>query len=102
DNRYHNFIDQDAPVGPGSPLWQDGWAAQYPLGVTGAANRARVRIYGAEAAAHWRFAPGWRTWGSVAWMLGKDQGTGQFLNAIPPLKAVLGVGYARAQWGVDA
>ncbi|SUV85705.1 outer membrane heme receptor [Bordetella pertussis] len=62
DNRYQNFIDKNVPLGKGSPQWQPAWDGQYPLGVTGLANRARVRIYGAEASAHWRFAPNWRTW----------------------------------------
>lgn len=102
DNRYQNFIDKNVPLDASSPQWQPGWAGQYPLGVTGIVNRDRVRIYGAEASAHWKFAPNWRTWGSLAWAVGKDQGTGQYLNSIPALKAVLGLGYARDQWGVDA
>ncbi|MFU1912442.1 TonB-dependent hemoglobin/transferrin/lactoferrin family receptor [Bordetella avium] len=102
DNRYQNFIDKNIPITAASAQWQPGWAGQYPLGVTGTVNRARVRIYGAEASAHWKFAPNWRTWGSVAWAVGKDQSTGQYLNSVPSLKTVLGVGYARDQWGVDA
>lgn len=102
DNRYQNFIDSNVPLDAGSPQWQPGWAGQYPLGVTGNVNRAKVRIYGAEASAHWKFSPGWRTWGSLAWAVGKDEGTGQYLNSVAPLKAVLGVGYGRDVWGVDA
>lgn len=102
DNRYQNFIDRDVPLTSDSPLWQPGWAGQYPLGVTGTVNRAKVRIYGAEASAHWKFSPGWRTWGSVAWAVGKDEGTGQNLNSVAPLKAIVGVGYGRDVWGVDA
>ncbi|MGE8666538.1 MAG: TonB-dependent hemoglobin/transferrin/lactoferrin family receptor [Achromobacter mucicolens] len=102
DNRYQNFIDGDVPLNASSPQWQPGWTGQYPLGVTGNVNRAKVRIYGAEASAHWKFAPGWRTWGSLAWAVGKDEGTGQYLNSVAPLKAVLGVGYGRDVWGVDA
>ncbi|CUR79778.1 TonB-dependent hemoglobin/transferrin/lactoferrin family receptor [Achromobacter xylosoxidans] len=102
DNRYRNFIDSNVPLDAGSPQWQAGWAGQYPLGITGNVNRAKVRIYGAEASAHWKFSPGWRTWGSLAWAVGKDEGTGQYLNSVAPLKAVLGVGYGRDAWGVDA
>jgi len=102
DTRYQDFIDKQVPLTAGSPQWQDSWTGQYPLGVTGAVNRARVRIYGAEASAHWRFAPGWRAWGSLAWTVGRDQDTGQYLNSVPPLKAILGLGYEREQWGVDA
>ncbi|MCI1836204.1 TonB-dependent receptor [Achromobacter ruhlandii] len=102
DNRYQNFIDSNVPLDANSPQWQPGWAGQYPLGITGNVNRAKVRIYGAEASAHWKFSPGWRTWGSLAWAVGKDEGTGQYLNSVAPLKAVLGVGYGRDVWGVDA
>jgi hemoglobin/transferrin/lactoferrin receptor protein len=102
DNRYQNFIDGDVPLNASSPQWQPGWDGQYPLGVSGNVNRAKVRIYGAEASAHWKFSPGWRTWGSLAWAVGKDEGTGQYLNSVAPLKAVLGVGYGRDAWGVDA
>ncbi|MGY6272540.1 TonB-dependent hemoglobin/transferrin/lactoferrin family receptor [Achromobacter denitrificans] len=102
DNRYQNFIDGDVPLDPGSPQWQPGWDGQYPLGVTGNVNRAKVRIYGAEASAHWKFSPGWHTWGSLAWAVGKDESTGQYLNSVAPLKAVLGLGYSRDAWGVDA
>jgi len=102
DNRYQDFIDKGVSLDAGSPLWQPGWEDLYPNGVTGAVNRARVRIYGAEASGHWRFAPGWRTWGSVAWAVGKDQDTGRHLNSVAPLKAILGLGYARDAWGVDA
>ncbi|WP_459618676.1 TonB-dependent hemoglobin/transferrin/lactoferrin family receptor [Bordetella sp. 2513F-2] len=102
DNRYRDFIDSDVPVSPDSPQWQAGWETAYPLGVTGAVNRARVRIYGAEASAHWRFARGWRTWAGLAWAVGKDQDTGQHLNSVAPLKAIVGLGYARERWGADA
>src|SRR3546814_5654883 len=35
------------------PEWQASWANQYPWGVTGYVNRARVRIYGIEFSGHW-------------------------------------------------
>jgi len=102
DTRYQNFIDTQIPIAPGSSQWQDSWTGQFPLGVTRAMNRSRVRIYGAEASAHWQFASHWRTWGSVAWNVGKDQSTGQHLNSVPPLKAILGLGYDQSQWGASA
>ena len=102
DTRYQNFIDTQVPLTAGSPQWQDQWTGQYPMGVTAATNRARVRIYGAEASAHWQMTPHWRTWGSVAWTVGKDQSTGQYLNSVPPFKAILGVGYDRSEWGASA
>jgi len=102
DTRYQNFIDTQIPITPGEPDWQDSWSGQYPLGVTTATNRARVRIYGAEASAHWRITPNWHTWGSLAWTVGKDRGTDQYLNSVPPLKAILGLGYDRSEWGASA
>ncbi|WP_171963235.1 TonB-dependent receptor [Bordetella trematum] len=102
DNRYQNFIDKGVPLDPASPHWQPGWNGLYPMGVTGTVNRDRVRIYGAEASAHWSFAPGWRSWASLAWAVGKDQSTGRHVNSVPPLKAIVGLGYSREQWGVQA
>ena len=102
DNRYQNFIDNNVPLDPRSPQWQSQWAGQYPLGVTGQVNRSKVRIYGAEAAAHWKFAPGWRTWGGLAWAVGRDERTQQHLNSVAPLKVIAGLGYEQAQWGASA
>ena len=34
--------------------------------------------------------------------MGKDEGTGQHLNSVAPLKAIVGLGYGRDAWGVDA
>ncbi|SUV85706.1 outer membrane heme receptor [Bordetella pertussis] len=34
--------------------------------------------------------------------MGKDENTGQHLNSVPPLKAILGLGYQRDEWGIDA
>ena len=89
-------------AGLGSPQWQPGWAGQYPLGVTGTVNRARVLSSTAPRPAHWKFATGWRTWGSLAWAVEQDEGTGQHLNSVAPLKAIVGLGYGRDAWGVDA
>jgi hemoglobin/transferrin/lactoferrin receptor protein len=102
DNRYQNFIDNKVLLGPTSPTWQPAWATQYPLGVYGTLNRARVRIYGTEASARWKFAPGWRVWTSLAWAVGKDESSGQYLNTVAPLKAVLGLRHDRERWGVSA
>ncbi len=96
DNRYRNFIDDDVAIDPASIGVAPG---TYPFGITGVQNRDRVRIYGAEATAHWGFASGWRTWASVAWAVGKDQNTDTYLNSVPPLRGVLGLGYEQARWG---
>lgn len=102
DNRYRDFIDASAVVTPGSALWKPEWAGAFPWGIYATQNRARVRIYGADASAHWQFAPGWRAWGSLAWAVGKETDTGTLLPSVAPLKAVLGVGYRRDAWGLEA
>ncbi len=98
DNWYRNFIDSVSvdPASVGVP------SGSYPLGVTAYENRARVRIHGIEAAAHWRFGDGWRSWASLAWAVGRDEGAEVYLNSVPPLRAILGLGYDAASWGADA
>ncbi|MGO4723363.1 MULTISPECIES: TonB-dependent hemoglobin/transferrin/lactoferrin family receptor [unclassified Inquilinus] len=98
DTWYNNFIDTLSvdPASVGVP------SGSYPLGVTSYQNRARVRIYGVEAAAHWRFGDGWRSWASLAWSVGRDEGAETYLNSVPPLRAILGLGYDAASWGADA
>lgn len=98
DNWYRNFIDAVSvdPESVGVP------SGTYPLGVSAYQNRARVRIYGIEAAAHWRFGDGWRSWASLAWAVGRDEGEDIYLNSVPPLRAILGLGYDAASWGADA
>ncbi|WP_081991710.1 TonB-dependent hemoglobin/transferrin/lactoferrin family receptor [Inquilinus limosus] len=98
DNWYRNFIDSVSvdPASVGVP------SGSYPLGVTSYENRARVRIYGIEAAAHWRFGDGWRSWASLAWAVGRDEGAEVYLNSVPPLRAIVGLGYDSTSWGADA
>lgn len=102
DNRYRDFIDEDIPITPDSPQWNPAWDGQYPFGVTAYANRSRVRIYGAELGGQWEFTPNWYSWGSVAWARGRDQDTRDYINSVAPLKAIIGVGYHRQQWGAEA
>jgi hemoglobin/transferrin/lactoferrin receptor protein len=93
-NFYRNFIDQvqTAPEETG---------AVYPLGIFEHINRARVHIHGAELRGEWNFTPNWRGWGSLAWMVGRDTGLDQYLNSIPPLRAIAGIGYDNGNWGSD-
>ncbi|WP_157019087.1 TonB-dependent hemoglobin/transferrin/lactoferrin family receptor [Mesorhizobium xinjiangense] len=93
NNYYRNFIDQVQIAPPGG---------EYPIGgVIGYENRDRVQIYGAELSGYWNFAPNWRTWGSFAWSHGKDTDTDEYLNSIPPLRAIVGLGYNTENWGAD-
>lgn len=102
DNRYRDFIDEDVPITPDSPEWNPAWNGLYPMGVTGYANRSRVRIYGAELSGQWEFNPNWYGWGSVAWARGRDQETSEYINSVAPLRAILGLGYRQNHWGAEA
>ena len=91
-NRYRNFIDRTevgtASIG-GRPIIQ----YQYQ-------NLDRVKTYGTEASAAYKFLPGWQVSGSIAWMRGKQQ-DGTPLDSAYPLNGVLGVDYAQEKWGGD-
>ncbi|GAB1582156.1 TonB-dependent hemoglobin/transferrin/lactoferrin family receptor [Phyllobacterium phragmitis] len=97
NNYYRNFIDNvsvsaaEAGVPPG----------MFPMGITRYVNRAHVQIYGAEAKAHYAFSNGWKTWGGIAFAVGKDTDEDVYLNSIPALKGVVGLGYATETWGTD-
>src|SRR3546814_20253442 len=71
-------------------------------GIVGYENRARVEIYGAEASGYWNFAENWRTWASFAWAVGRDTEEEEYINSVPALRGILGLGYATVQWGADA
>ena len=91
-NRYRNFIDRTevgtATIG-GRPIIQ----YQYQ-------NLDRVKTYGAEASAAYKFLPGWQVSGSIAWMRGEQQ-DGKPLDSAYPLNGVLGLDYTQEKWGVD-
>lgn len=93
NNYYRNFIDQ---VGDSS------FDPNYPMGVTRYVNRAKVQIYGVELSGQWAFAPGWKTWASLAVQTGKDTDEDVYLNSVPPLKTILGVAYDTETWGASA
>ena len=90
-NRYRNFIDRTevgtATIG-GRPIIQ----YQYQ-------NLDRVKTYGAEASAAYKFLPGWQVSGSIAWMRGEQQ-DGKPLDSAYPLNGVLGLDYTQEKWGV--
>lgn len=93
NNYYRNFIDQVQLAPPG---------VEYPVGgIIGYENIARVQIYGAELRGEWNFAENWRTWGSVAGAVGRNRDDDTYINSIPALRAILGVGYATEHWGAD-
>lgn len=92
DNNYQDFIE--AVNRPGNAL--------YPYFVQSYENLDRVRIYGLEAKGTWEFSKGWRMFGSLAWAVGKNQNTAQYLNSVAPLTAIAGLAYRREQWGARA
>jgi hemoglobin/transferrin/lactoferrin receptor protein len=96
-NRYKDFIDAVTvtPAEAGVPV------GMYPLGLTQSLNRNSVEIYGAEASVYYAPETGFHSWASFASYLGKDRDTGEHLNSIPALKAVLGLGYNWQEFGGD-
>lgn len=97
-NFYQNFIDeQQLTAKQAAERGYD--LANYPYGITEYVNLQSVNIYGVEARGSWSFAKNWRTWGSLAWMVGQDLANHTYLDSVPPLKAVVGVGYADVEWG---
>ena len=89
-NQYDDFIEQVSRTSsvPG-----------FPFGEFQYVNRDRVTIRGAEAKGELfldklGLPAGWKARGSVAYARGKDEGTGQPLNSIDPLKGVFGLGYS--------
>lgn len=102
DQRYKNFIESGVPVAAGSIYAQMMQKGLYPFGVFTHVNLDRVRIYGLEASAYWKMNSHWYTRGSVAWTVGKDRSTGDYLNSVAPLKAILALGYQSPQWGAEA
>ncbi|MCO4315988.1 TonB-dependent hemoglobin/transferrin/lactoferrin family receptor [Phyllobacterium sp. 21LDTY02-6] len=94
NNYYRNFIYDGVVIAPPG--------GEYPVGgITGYANLNKVHIYGAEISGQINFANNWYSWASVAWTVGKDTEADAYLNSIPPLRGILGVGYNGDGWGAD-
>lgn len=90
-NQYENFIDTRV-VGTVGGLTQ----FQYR-------NVPSVRIWGAEARGDWRFTPGWRIRGALAWARGEDTNTGQPVDSIDPIKLTTGLSYQHVSgFGAEA
>lgn len=99
-SKYKNFIDSiTVDNSTMQSLGLD--PSVYRYGVDRWENRNKVRIYGAEATAHWQFASNWKVWSSAAWAVGKDQQTHQYLNSVAPLTGIIGLSYQRDNWGGD-
>lgn len=90
-NRYRNFINR-TEIGTSTVGRRPIIQYQYQ-------NLDRVKTYGAEASAAYKFLPGWQVSGSIAWMRGEQQ-DGKPLDSAYPLNGVLGLDYTQEKWGV--
>ncbi|WP_279479371.1 TonB-dependent hemoglobin/transferrin/lactoferrin family receptor [Aureimonas sp. SK2] len=88
---YENFIDTVQVSPPGG---------EYPLGgISSLRNIPQARIAGVELGGHVRFAEHWTARGSLAYADGRNRTDGTWLNSVPPLTAIVGLGFERATWG---
>ncbi|WP_455481105.1 TonB-dependent hemoglobin/transferrin/lactoferrin family receptor [Bartonella sp. B12(2025)] len=90
-NQYKNFIDT-IDKGP---------SEEFRFSRRHYVNRSRVRISGVETKAHLLLKNGFHSNFSLAYSQGKDLDKNEYLNSIPALKAVIGLGYMRDTWGTD-
>ncbi|TRX72933.1 TonB-dependent hemoglobin/transferrin/lactoferrin family receptor [Pseudomonas mangiferae] len=89
-NRYDDFIEQVSR--PSS-------VPGYPFGEFQYVNRDRVTIRGVEAKGELfldrlGLPGGWKATTALAYARGKDEGSGEPINSVDPLKGVFGVGYS--------
>lgn len=90
---YRNFIDTVQLVPPGG---------EYPQGgITSYRNIPQAEIQGVEANLRYAFAEHWYARGSFSFIRGRDKTNNTFLNSIPPMQAIVGVGYANTSWGAE-
>jgi hemoglobin/transferrin/lactoferrin receptor protein len=66
------------------------------------ANIAKATIWGVEFDLETIFADWWTAFGSIAYMEGDNESTGEPLSTIPPLKILLGLRYQRSAWWTEA
>lgn len=99
-NRYKDFIDSRVALDcPSDPQCVPGFFFTFQ-----SVNRARVRIYGAEAKGEYVISPNWTLAGSIAYADGEDTTLDQPLNSVAPVTGVVGVRYdqttaSRGQFG---
>ncbi|WP_375622223.1 MULTISPECIES: TonB-dependent hemoglobin/transferrin/lactoferrin family receptor [unclassified Bartonella] len=90
-NQYKNFIDTEDR----GPSEEFKFARRHYM------NRFHVQIFGVETKAHLVLKNGFHSNVALAYSQGKDLDKKEYLNSIPPLKAVIGLGYAKEVWGSD-
>ncbi|ENN93401.1 TonB-dependent hemoglobin/transferrin/lactoferrin family receptor [Bartonella bovis] len=90
-NQYKNFID----------IIDKGPSQEFMLARRHYINRAHVRISGVETKTYLALNENFHSNFSFAYAQGKDLDKNEYLNSIPALKAIIGVGYAQEVWGAD-
>lgn len=100
-NRYKNFIESRnlttaEQIARGIDPSLGYMFVQTPVNIN------RAEIYGIELAAHKNFDNGFNLRAGLAYAHGENLETGKLLASVPPLKAIVGIGYATDIWGVDA
>ncbi|MBB4076048.1 hemoglobin/transferrin/lactoferrin receptor protein [Bartonella fuyuanensis] len=90
-NQYKDFIDTEDR----GPSEEFKFARRHYM------NRSQVRIFGFETKAHLDLKNGFHSNVALAYSKGKDLDKNEYLNSIPPLKTVIGLGYAKEVWGSD-
>lgn len=76
-------------------------AGARPLAIYQYQNLGKVKIWGAEASASWRFAPDWRVSGALSWAKGEHDGGAPY-GGVDPVNGWLRLAYTPEPWGVDA
>lgn len=68
-------------------------------------NVSRVKIWGIEGKAAWRFLPEWEISGAFSWQRGEQQTTPdspvRVYDGAAPFKLVAGIRWTRPRWGLD-
>ncbi|VEJ45124.1 TonB-dependent hemoglobin/transferrin/lactoferrin family receptor [Bartonella vinsonii] len=90
-NQYKNFID----------TMDKGPSEEFRMKRLHYMNRSNVRISGVEAKMHLALNSGFRSNFALVYSQGKDLDKNEYLSSIPPLKTVVGLGYAKEFWGAD-
>lgn len=95
-NRYRNFI---SPVEEFTDKYPPGYFPEYLINTW--ENLDRVGISGVEVRARKDFDNGFFVHGSLAYAYGKDLTSNAVLRTVAPFKSILGIGYARENWGAE-
>jgi hemoglobin/transferrin/lactoferrin receptor protein len=90
---YRNFIESVQIAPPGGDYPQNG--------IVSFRNIPEAEIQGVEANLQYAFAEHWYARGSFSYIRGRNKTDDTFLNSIPPMQAIVGVGYATNVWGAE-